>query len=166
MGEDRDAFEEAASTEAPGFYTLQITRDEAVALTLPVESAMHVSIVGDESMPQWSFDGEGAAFTVAVHAYLTLGYLTLPASGGGAGSILLSRGGELSVDHSHLQGTHLVVDGALALIATQLDDVQLDTAPQATIAMQAVTVVGTGAEPLALRVDCTVTINGGEIRNA
>ena len=78
MGQDRGVFEEAVSTKEPGLYTCQISHDEIVALTLTVESAMHVSIVGDDSMPQWSFTGEGPAFTVAVHAYLNLAYVTMP----------------------------------------------------------------------------------------
>jgi hypothetical protein len=123
MGEDRGVFEEAVSTKEAGLYTLQITHDELVALTLPVESAMHVSIVGDEAMPQWIFNGEGPAFTVAVKAHLTLAYITLPTSKGDAGSIVLSRGGELSVDHAHLQGVQLDVGGSL----TAIDSVMLNS---------------------------------------
>jgi hypothetical protein len=165
MGEDRDIFEEVVSTKEAGLYTLQITHDELVSLLLPVESAMHVSIVGDDAMPQWIFNGEGPAFTVAVKAYLTLAYLTLPASKGDAGSILLSRGGELSVDHSHLQGTHLVVDGSWAVSSSQLDDIALESSPHAIITMEAVMIVGTGPAPLALGLGCSTSITGGEIRN-
>eukprot|EP01051_Picozoa_sp_SAG22_P009568 SAG22_NODE_805_length_7096_cov_28.481206_8_plen_93_part_00 len=45
MGDDRSVFEEAVSTREPGLYTCQISHDEIVTLMLPVESAMHVSIV-------------------------------------------------------------------------------------------------------------------------
>ena len=86
------------------------TRDEIAALTLPVESAMHVSIVGDDSMPQWSFTGEGSAFTVAVHAYLNLAYVTMP-----GGRVSLMRGGEVSLDHVQMQRTQLHVAGSLAV---------------------------------------------------
>jgi hypothetical protein len=89
MGQDRGVFEDAVSTKEPGLYTCQISHDEIVALTLPVESAMHVSIVGDDSMPQWSFTGKGPTFTVAVHAYFNLAYVTMP-----GGRVLLMRGGE------------------------------------------------------------------------
>ena len=51
MGDDRGVFEEAVSTREPGLYTCQISHDEIVTLTLPFESAIHVSIVGDDSMP-------------------------------------------------------------------------------------------------------------------
>eukprot|EP01050_Picozoa_sp_SAG11_P031698 SAG11_NODE_9964_length_866_cov_0.676662_1_plen_72_part_10 len=65
MGDDRGVFEEAVSTREPGLYTCQINQNQVVTLTLLVESAMHVSIVGDGSMPQWSFTGEGLTITVA-----------------------------------------------------------------------------------------------------
>eukprot|EP01051_Picozoa_sp_SAG22_P000544 SAG22_NODE_15_length_32914_cov_20.713546_18_plen_836_part_00 len=151
MGSDRSLFEEAVSTREPGLYTCQISHDEVVALTLPVESAMHVSIIGDDSMPQYTFDGEGAAFTVAVHAYLTLGYLTVP---GGAETSML-RGGELSLDHTHLSDhAHLGVAGSLSISSSQLDDVEFVTAPDATITMEAASIVGTGAGRCGVR-HCT-----------
>ena len=56
MGDDRSVFEESVSTQEAGLYTCQISHDEIVTLPLPVESAMHVSIVGDDSMPQWSLE--------------------------------------------------------------------------------------------------------------
>ena len=137
------------------------TGGQIVTLPLPVESAMHVSIIGDDSMPRWSFTAGGAAFTVAVHAYLTLGYLTLP-----SGDLSLLRGGEVSLDHVHLQRTQLGVAGSLAVSSSQLDDVAFVTAAEAVISMDAVTVVGTGAQPLSLSLRCPASISGGEIRNA
>jgi hypothetical protein len=161
MGQDRGVFEEAVSTKEPGLYTCQISHDEIVALSLPVESAMHVSIVGDDSMPQWSFTGEGPTFTVAVHAYLNLAYVTLP-----GGQVSLMRGGEVSLDHVQMQRTQLHVAGSLAVSNSQLADVQFETESAAVMTMDAVTISGTGTEPLVLPMGCSVTINGGEIRNA
>eukprot|EP01050_Picozoa_sp_SAG11_P010483 SAG11_NODE_1051_length_6030_cov_24.259147_3_plen_800_part_00 len=160
MGEDRSVFEEAVSTREPGLYTCQISHDEIVTLTLPIESAMHISIVGDDSMPQWSFSGEGPTFTVAVHAYLNLAYVTVP-----GGQVSLMRGGEVSLDHVQMQGVQIHVAGSLVVSNSQLADVQFETEPAAVMTMDAVTVSGTGARPLALPIGCSVTINGGEIRN-
>eukprot|EP01052_Picozoa_sp_SAG31_P014583 SAG31_NODE_911_length_11071_cov_16.862195_7_plen_907_part_00 len=112
MGSDRSIFEEAVSTREPGLYTCQISHDEMVTLTLPVESAMHVAIVGDDSMPQWSFTGGGLAFTVAVHAYLNLAYVTVP-----RGQVSLMQGGELSLDHVLMQGAQIHVAGGVASIS-------------------------------------------------
>eukprot|EP01052_Picozoa_sp_SAG31_P021461 SAG31_NODE_1661_length_7596_cov_4.503802_6_plen_935_part_00 len=161
MGDDRGVFEEAVSTREPGLYTCQISHDEIVALTLPIESAMHVSIVGDDSMPQWSFTGEGLTFTVAVHAYLNLAYVTVS-----RGQISLMRGGEVSLDHVQMQDTQLHVGGSLAASNSQLTDVQFEIESSAVITMDTVSISGTGAEPLALPIGCSVTINDGEIRNA
>ena len=161
MGQDRGVFEDAVSTKEPGLYTCQISHDEIVTLTLPVESAMHVSIVGDDSMPQWSFTGEGSAFTVAVHAYLNLAYVTMP-----GGRVSLMRGGEVSLDHVQMQRAQLHVAGSLAVSNSQLADVQFETESAAVMTMDAVTISGTGAEPLELPIGCSVAINGGEIRHA
>eukprot|EP01051_Picozoa_sp_SAG22_P006915 SAG22_NODE_468_length_10147_cov_77.238654_9_plen_970_part_00 len=161
MGDDRGVFEEAVSTREPGLYTCQISHDEIVTLMLPVESAMHVSIVGDDSMPQWSFTGEGLAFTVAVHAYLNLAYVNVP-----AGQISLMRGGEFSLDHVQMQGTQIHVAGSLAASNSQLTDVQFETEPAAVMAIDSTSISGTGEEALALPIGCSTTINGGEIRNA
>eukprot|EP01051_Picozoa_sp_SAG22_P003870 SAG22_NODE_196_length_15552_cov_971.604543_2_plen_907_part_00 len=161
MGEDRNVFEEAVSTREPGLYTCQISHDEIVTLTLPVESAMHVSIVGDDSMPQWSFTGEGPTFTVAVHAYLNLAYITVP-----GGQVSLMRGGEVSLDHVQMQQTQLHVAGSLAASNSQLTDVQLETESTAVMTMDSTSISGTGEEAMALPIGCSVTINGGEIRNA
>ena len=160
MGGDRGVFEEAVSTREPGLYTCQITHDEVVTLPLPVESAMHVAVVGDDSMPQWSYTGQGAAFTVAVHSYLNLAYVTLL-----DGGISTMRGGEVSVDHAQLRRTQLGVAGALAVSNSELDDVELDTSPEAVITMEAVIISGTGTAPLAFNFDCMASINSGEIRN-
>eukprot|EP01052_Picozoa_sp_SAG31_P022664 SAG31_NODE_1814_length_7210_cov_12.878920_3_plen_1696_part_00 len=160
MGDDRGVFEEAVSTREPGLYTCQISHDQVVTLTLPVESAMHVSIVGDDSMPQWSFTGEGLAFTVAVHAYLNLAYVTVP-----GGQISLMRGGEVSLDHVQMQRTQLHVAGSLAASNSQLTDVQFETEAAAVMTMDAVTLTGTGEETRTLPIGCSMTISGGEIRN-
>ena len=160
MGDDRSVFEEAVSTQEAGLYTCQISHDEIVTLPLPVESAMHVSIVGDESMPQWRFTGEGPTFTVAVHAYLNLGYVTVP-----GGQVSTMRGGEVSIDHVQLQGTQLHVAGSMAVSNSQLVDVQIVTESSAVVTMDTVTISGTGVEPQPLVLGCPVTINGGEIRN-
>eukprot|EP01051_Picozoa_sp_SAG22_P001635 SAG22_NODE_66_length_22936_cov_626.714279_20_plen_1767_part_00 len=160
MGDNRSVFEEAVSTREPGLYTCQISHDENVTLTLPVESAMHVSIVGDVSMPQWSFTGEGLAFTVAVHAYLNLAYVTVP-----GGQISLMRGGEFSLDHVQMQGTQIHVAGSLAASNSQLTDVQFETEAPAVMTIDSTTISGTGEEALALPIGCSATINGGEIRN-
>eukprot|EP01050_Picozoa_sp_SAG11_P004945 SAG11_NODE_330_length_10677_cov_8.535117_6_plen_678_part_00 len=161
MGDDRGVFEEAVSTREPGLYTCQISHDEIVTLTLPVESAMHVSVVGDDSMPQWSFTGEGLTFTIAVHAYLNLAYVTVP-----GGQVSLMPGGEVSLDHVQMQGMQLHVGGSLSASNSQLNDVQFETEPAAVMTMDVVTISGTGEEALALPIGCSVTINGGEIRNA
>eukprot|EP01050_Picozoa_sp_SAG11_P009506 SAG11_NODE_898_length_6638_cov_129.528062_2_plen_1631_part_00 len=161
MGDDRGVFEEAVSTREPGLYTCQISHDELVTLTLPVESAMHVSIVGDDSMPQWSFTGEGLAFTIAVHAYLNLAYVTVP-----GGQISLMRGGEVSLDHVQMQGTQLHVGGSLSASNSQLTDVRFETESAAVMTMDAVTLSGTGEEAMTFPIGCSVTISGGEIRNA
>eukprot|EP01050_Picozoa_sp_SAG11_P027585 SAG11_NODE_7043_length_1203_cov_2.345109_1_plen_390_part_01 len=161
MGDDRGVFEEAVSTREPGLYTCQISHDEIVALTLPVESAMHVSIVGDDSMPQWSFTGEGLTFTVAVHAYLNLAYVTIP-----GGQVSMMRGGEVSLDHVQMQRVQLHVAGSLSVSNSQLTDLQFENEAVAVITMDSVAIAGTGAEPLALSIGCSVTIDNGEIRNA
>eukprot|EP01051_Picozoa_sp_SAG22_P020989 SAG22_NODE_4451_length_1263_cov_364.236254_1_plen_420_part_11 len=145
MGEDRGVFAEKVSTREPGLYTCQISHDEIVTLTLPVESAMHVSIVGDDSMPQWRFTGEGLAFTVAVLAYLNLAYVTMP-----GGQVSLMQGGEVSLDHVQMQRTQLHVAGSLAASNSQLTDVQFETESTAFMTMDAVTISGTGARPLSL----------------
>eukprot|EP01051_Picozoa_sp_SAG22_P000797 SAG22_NODE_25_length_30107_cov_28.456412_18_plen_1854_part_00 len=160
MGDDRGVFEEAVSTREPGLYTCQISHDEIVTLTLPVESAMHVSIVGDDSMPQWSFTSDGLTFTVAVHAYLNLAYVTVP-----GGQVSLMQGGEVSLDHVQMQGTQLHVVGSLAVSNSQLTDVQFETEAAAVMTMDSVTLFGTGEEALAFPIGCSTTINGGEIRN-
>eukprot|EP01051_Picozoa_sp_SAG22_P003865 SAG22_NODE_195_length_15606_cov_21.340878_8_plen_1509_part_00 len=160
MGDDRSVFEEAVSTREPGLYTCQISHDEIVTLSLPVESAMHVSIVGDDSMPQWSFTGEGLTFTIAVHAYLNLAYVTVP-----GGQLSLMRGGEVSLDHVQMQRTQLHVAGSLAASNSQLTDVQFETESAAVVSIDVVTMSGTGAELLTLPIGCSVTINNGEIRN-
>jgi hypothetical protein len=141
MGQDRGVFEDAVSTKEPGLYTCQISHDEIVTLTLLVESAMHVSIVGDDSMPQWSFTGEGSAFTVAVHAYLNLAYVTMP-----GGRVSLMRGGEVSLDHVQMQRTQLHVAGSLAVSNSQLADVQFETESAAVMTMDAVIILGAGEE--------------------
>eukprot|EP01051_Picozoa_sp_SAG22_P011064 SAG22_NODE_1038_length_5890_cov_5.432050_3_plen_1101_part_00 len=161
MGSDRSVFEEAVSTREPGLYTCQISHDEIVTLTLPVESAMHVSIVGDDSMPQWSFTGEGLTFTVAVHAYLNLAYVTVP-----GGQVSLLRGGEFSLDHVQMQRTQLHVAGSLATSNSQLTDVQFETEAAAVMTIDSTTISGTEADALTLPIGCSTTINGGEIRNA
>eukprot|EP01051_Picozoa_sp_SAG22_P035379 SAG22_NODE_16576_length_322_cov_0.932735_1_plen_87_part_10 len=56
--------------------------------------------------------------------------------------------------------------GSLAASNSQLADVQFETEAAAVISMDAVTISGTSAEPLALSIGCSVTINNGEIRNA
>eukprot|EP01052_Picozoa_sp_SAG31_P002201 SAG31_NODE_75_length_27561_cov_28.859333_5_plen_1170_part_00 len=160
MGSDRSIFEEAVSTREPGLYTCQISHDEMVTLTLPVESAMHVSIVGDDSMARWRFTGEGLAFTVAVHAYLDLAYVIVP-----GGQVSLMRGGEISLDHVQMQGAQLHVAGALAASNSQLTDVQFETEAAAVITMDSVTLSGTGEEALVLSIGCSTTINGVDIRN-
>eukprot|EP01052_Picozoa_sp_SAG31_P005162 SAG31_NODE_223_length_19859_cov_14.949899_9_plen_1578_part_00 len=161
MGDDRGVFEEAVSTREPGLYTCQISHDEIVTLTLPVESAMHVSIVGDDSMPQWSFAGEGLTFTVAVHAYLNLAYVTVPGS-----QISLMRGGEVSLDHVQMQGAQIHVAGSLAATNSQLTDVQFETEAPAVMTIDSTSISGTRDEALALAIGCSVAINNGEIRNA
>eukprot|EP01050_Picozoa_sp_SAG11_P003025 SAG11_NODE_162_length_13962_cov_19.035562_14_plen_1172_part_01 len=160
MGDDRGVFEEAVSTREPGLYTCQISQDQVVTLTLPVKSAMHVSIVGDDSMPQWSFTGQGLTFTVAVHAYLNLAYVTVP-----GGQISLMRGGEVSLDHVQMQRTQLHVAGSLAASNSQLTDVQFETEAAAVMTLDSTTITGTG-ETLALPISCSATVTGGEIRNA
>ena len=103
------------STREPGLYTCQISHEEIVTLPLPVESAQHVLIVGDESMPLWTFTGEGPTFFVAVHAYLNLAYMTVP-----SGQVTLMRGGEVSIDHVQMQRTQLHVAGSLAVSGCEL----------------------------------------------
>jgi hypothetical protein len=65
-----------------------------------------------------------------------------------------------------MQRTQLHVAGSLAVSNSQLADMQFETESAAVMTMDAVTISGTGAEPLELPIGCSVTINGGEIRNA
>jgi hypothetical protein len=83
-----------------------MTQDIAVsAVGLTVGPAMHVSIVGDDSMPAWQFTGSGSAFTVQNAGFLNLGHITLskPQVVAGAAPILVvNLGGEASIDTSTL----------------------------------------------------------------
>ena len=160
MGGDRSLFEEAVSTGYPGLYTCKLSHAEIVFVPLPVESAMHVSIVGDYTMPQWSFTGEGPTFTVAVHAHLNLAYIRVP-----GGQVSSMRGSEVSIDHVQMQGTQLHVAGSLAVSNSQLVDVQFDTESAAVVTMDTVTVSRTGAGTLSLSIGCSVTIRGSQIRS-
>eukprot|EP01052_Picozoa_sp_SAG31_P023968 SAG31_NODE_2010_length_6670_cov_3.036220_4_plen_1142_part_00 len=161
MGTDRGVFEERVSAGEPGLYTCQISRDETVTLTLPIESAMHVTIVGGDSMPRWSFTGDGPAFTVAVHAHLSLAYVRLP-----DGQINLMQGGEISLDRVQMLRTQLHVGGSLTASSSQLADVQFQTEPAATLRLEATTISGTDRIPLSVPIGCSMTISGAQITNA
>ena len=150
LGSDRSAFEEAVSYRVPGLYTCHLSQDEVATLPLPVEPAMHVSIVGDDSMPQWNFTGEGPTFTVAGLAYLNLAYMTVP-----GGQVSTMRGGEVSIDHVQMQGTQLHVFGSLAVSNSQLVDVQFETKSATVMTMVAVAAGGS------LTVDSSQLIHSG-----
>eukprot|EP01049_Picozoa_sp_SAG25_P027106 SAG25_NODE_13916_length_261_cov_0.641975_1_plen_86_part_11 len=65
-----------------------------------------------------------------------------------------------------MQQTQLHVAGSLAASNSQLTDVQLETESTAVMTMDSTSISGTGEEAMALPIGCSVTINGGEIRNA
>ena len=167
MGDDVTAFKVAVSTAEPGLYTLQMTdASPASPLVLAVGSAMRVSIIGDESLPAWVFTGAGSAFSVAQYGHLNLAYITLSPSAiaGGASTIAIALGGEVSIDHSQVQDASFTVYGTLSMSATHATDISLRTDHSASVAMDAMTLVGMDA-PLVLPFACESTITRSQINN-
>ena len=122
MGDNVEMFKEAVSTATPGLYTLQMTEDGGSAVVVAVASSMRVSIIGDESLPAWTFSGSGSAFTVAEYGHLSLGYIDLDLSSAphsGAAAIVARLGGEVSIDQSQLKQVSFDIGGTLALTATR-----------------------------------------------
>ena len=75
-------------TREGGVYTLNVGADQAVAVSLPVAAAMHVSIVGCAGQPVWACAGTEPAFAVAADGYLSVADLTVEprdANSGGPG---------------------------------------------------------------------------------
>ena len=89
-----------------------------------------------------------------MHAYLNLAYVTVT-----GGQVSLMQGGEVSLGHVQMQAAQLHVAGSLAASNSQLTDAQFETQAAAVIMMDSVTFCGTGQEPLALPIGCSVTLN-------
>eukprot|EP01046_Picozoa_sp_COSAG06_P002765 COSAG06_NODE_101_length_24097_cov_15.305150_4_plen_1590_part_00 len=167
MGDDVTAFREAVSTAQAGLYTLQMTDDTPPSqVVLGVGSAMRVSIIGDDSLPSWVFTGTGSAFSVAQYGHLSLGYITMsPApKAGGASTIAISLGGEVSIEHSQVQDASISVYGTLSMSATHATDMALRAEQSASVAMDAMTLIGLTA-PLVLPFACEATIVNSQMNN-
>merc|ERR1711969_242412 len=140
MGDDVERFKEQVSTGEHGLYTLQMTEDTPPsAVVLAVESAMRVSIIGDDSLPAWVFSGDGSAFTVAEYGHLSLGYINLDLSDAPRfGAAIIARlGGEVSIDQSQLNQVSFEIGGTLALTATRATDIELQTDAGSVVTMNA-----------------------------
>ena len=146
IGQDLQVFTTAVYTREPGLYSFQFTGSTHVTLPVPVDSAMHVSIIGVESMPALLFDSNGPAFQVAVAGYLSLRFISIDVSmvsRSNSGAFLtVAFGGEITIDHAMLNSISAAVSGSMTIQNTEITDFELATVADATLTLESSVVTG------------------------